>query len=92
LETMRRRAAEIGGLLTFESQPDKGTIVRLTFHPRATQQRRRHRMNIRGIWNRRRGIFERERAPASEPARTERGIRGPANERVGGAAPAKPPE
>lgn len=55
LHTMHRRAAEIGGTLQISSLADCGTTVRLTFNPRAGEPTP-HRMNIREIWNRARGI------------------------------------
>jgi signal transduction histidine kinase len=55
LHSMQRRADEIGGSLTIDSRQGQGTTVRLTFNPRATE-RTGDRMNIRGIWRRRRDI------------------------------------
>jgi signal transduction histidine kinase len=46
METMRRRAAQIGASLVLESFPHQGTSLRLGFNPRATE-RPRHQMNIR---------------------------------------------
>lgn len=54
LQTMRRRADEIGGVLELESHSGVGTTVRLRFDPRGDVTR--SRMNIRAIWKRRRGM------------------------------------
>ncbi len=56
LETMHRRADEIGAPLVIDSAPGTGTTVRLIFDPRAEDRRPRPHMNIGGIRNRIRGI------------------------------------
>jgi ligand-binding sensor domain-containing protein len=55
MHTMRRRAQEIGGSLDLDSRPGQGTSVRLTFNPRASDGSA-HRMSIREIWARGRGM------------------------------------
>jgi ligand-binding sensor domain-containing protein/signal transduction histidine kinase len=49
LESMRRRAAEIGAALHIDGADGRGTTVQLVFDPRA---RPRDRMNIRRTWKR----------------------------------------
>ena len=49
LESMRRRAAEIGAMLHIDGADGNGTTVQLVFDPRA---RPRDRMNIRRTWRR----------------------------------------
>jgi ligand-binding sensor domain-containing protein/signal transduction histidine kinase len=51
LETMRRRAAEVGASLEIASGLDQGTSVVLLFDPKG-RRARQHQMNIRPTWQR----------------------------------------